>query len=274
MKNEIWTYLRNDKRLVSGWLQRIDAEIIGAVLSYQDENNISGGCVEIGVHQGKSFIPLCLSLKKHETALCIDLFENQEMNLDNSGKGDFNAFMENLNKFNVDLNSVRIFKGSSENVKADYVISQVGQVRFFSVDGGHWSLIVQNDLNLAEKVLIHGGVIALDDYCRADWPEVTLGYALWQNQTDSNIVPFANGTNKLYLCHRDYVNKYQQVIRTPFLSSFFAKSYQTSSLKIDSYRIEPFKQDEEKLSHIFSATLKIFRPTIFLFFRKVVNLLR
>ena len=94
-----------------GWLQRVDAGIIGSMLEFQSRQKIAGGCLEIGVHHGKSFIPLCVALRGDELALCIDTFDEQSKNLDSSGKGGLNSFQANLIKFHLDPSRTRVFKG-------------------------------------------------------------------------------------------------------------------------------------------------------------------
>lgn len=265
MNNKLWNYLRDGKKGVAGWLQRVDAEIIGSILEFQHKQDISGSCVEIGVHHGKSFIPLCMALRSDELALCIDIFDDQSKNLDNSGRGDFNSLQENLAKFNLDSSHIRIFKGSSEDVNPEYILEQVGSVRFFSVDGGHWKSIVQNDLRLAEQSLSRDGVIALDDYCRTEWPDVTTGYTLWQEETESDIVPFAVGSNKLFLCRRGSTAAYRDALKMPFLSHYFSKTYQSpENAEVDSYRVELVQQDETRAKKALVLILKIFRPDIFI----------
>jgi hypothetical protein len=257
-------YLRRDKKTVTGWLQRVDAEIIGAILDHQRDHGIAGSCVEIGVHHGKSFIPLCLALRPDELAMCIDIFDEQSRNLDASGKGDLDVFMSNLARFHIDTSRIRVFKGSSEDVRQDDVLRQVGPVRFFSIDGGHWKSVVRNDLRLAERSLAAGGVIALDDYCRAEWPEVTAGYTLWQEETESDIVPFAVGSNKLFLCRRDFAAGYRAALKGAFLSCYWSKTYSSASMNLDCYRVEPVKQDEESLAKVIALALKVCRPDLFL----------
>ena len=264
MNEKLWKYLRFRKKEVTGWLQRVDAEIIGSILQFQCEQNIVGSLLEIGVHHGKSFIPLCMALRDDELALCIDIFDDQSRNLDSSGEGNFDSFQKNLSKFDISPLNVRIFKGSSEDVNCEYILGQVGPVRFFSVDGGHWKSIVQNDLLLAEQSLSAGGVIALDDYCRAEWPDVTVGYALWQDKTKSDIIPFAIGSNKLFLCRRDYANAYRKALNNSILHNFLGKTYRAESFEIDSYRVELVEQDETRMVKVVSLMLKIFRPNLFL----------
>ncbi|MCB1801154.1 MAG: class I SAM-dependent methyltransferase [Gammaproteobacteria bacterium] len=271
MNRNLWNYLRHDKRKVQGWLQRVDAEIIGAILSFQAKQPITGGCVEIGVHHGKSFIPLCMALEGAEKALCIDVFDDQASNLDQSGRGNTQRLHENLETFGIDRERVQIIQDSSDRVSADDILGAVGDVRFFSIDGGHWQSIVLNDLALAEETLGSGGVIALDDYCRADWPEVTSAYSLWQHQTCSGIVPFAIGSNKLYLAHLDHAQAYRDALDTDFLNLYKSKTYSAPNAQIDCYRVEPFAQDEEKATDALMAMLKIFRPDRFVALQSILN---
>ena len=268
MHTNLWQYLREDKKKVHGWLQRVDAEIIGAIFEAQAEQTIQGSCVEIGVHHGKSFIPLCMALEGNEQALCIDVFEDQSKNKDASGKGNRDVFLKNLAWLNIEFDEANIIQASSEEVTPEQILDKVGPVRMFSVDGGHWSSIVQNDLRLAEVTLAAGGVIALDDYCRAEWPDVTYGYTLWQAATESDIVPFAIGSNKLFLCRKGFAERYQKALKTPFLKNYYAKSYKSEIAKIDCYRVEPYNQDEESDKKMQRALLKIFRPDKFIEFLK------
>lgn len=274
MNDNLWQYLRLNKKEVEGWLQRVDAEIIGTIFDYQSQHNITGSCVEIGVHHGKSFIPMCMALREDELALCIDIFDEQTKNLDSSGYGDLNVFQGNLAKFSIDSSRIRVFKGSSEDVNQDYILKQVGPVRFFSIDGGHWKSIVQNDLHLAEKTLMTGGVIALDDYCRTEWPDVTAGYTLWQENSESDIIPFAVGSNKLYLCHKDFTSAYRTALKGDFLSQYWTKTYSSNNTEIDCYRVEVINQDEEKLKSVISFSLKIFRPEMFIIMKKLLSKLK
>ena len=269
MNDMLWNYLRHDKKSVDGWLQRLDAEIIGSILEFQLQKDIHGSCVEIGVHHGKSFIPLCMALRSDESALCIDIFDDQSRNMDFSGKGDFSIFQENLARFQIEPSRIRVFKGSSEDINSDHILEQVGPVRFFSIDGGHWRSIVRNDLRLAEKTLMAGGVIALDDYCRADWPDVSYGYVLWQEETDSDIIPFAIGSNKLFMCRKDYAPAYREALQSPFLKHYFRKTYQSQDAEIDSYRVESSSQDEESARSAFKFSMKILRPDLFIALKRM-----
>jgi hypothetical protein len=52
-------------RRISGWFSHIDREIFSSLLLFQSARGIQGATAEIGVHHGKSFIPLCLALAEN-----------------------------------------------------------------------------------------------------------------------------------------------------------------------------------------------------------------
>jgi len=203
---------------------------------------MNGGAVEIGLHHGKSFISLCLALRDDQKAYGIDIFEEQALNLDHSGHGDRQTVEQNLARLGVD-NAI-LDARSSERVHASDILNAVGEVRFFSIDGGHWPRIVENDLRLAEAVLAEHGVIALDDFHRADWPNVSAGYFSWQAEQTKSIVPLAIGPNKLYLCLDGWAERYRNVLlEDHFLNHFIVKNCDFQGYEIPVYR---FHFEEEQ----------------------------
>jgi hypothetical protein len=219
-------YIVHDRNRVEGWLSRIDAEILYTIANTQAEKHLRGAVVEIGLHHGKLFIALCLALQDAEQAYGIDLFDNQKLNVDSSGSGNRSILESNLSTFGVDSSKVVLDARSSEEVKAADVQAAVGKARIFSVDGGHWLEIVENDLRLAEECIADHGVIALDDFHRPEWPDVSAGYLTWYGNRTKPIVPFAIGFNKLFLCQETWVEFYQRSLQdNPLLVHFLTKRY-------------------------------------------------
>jgi hypothetical protein len=219
-------YIRRGRNKVGGWFYRVDAEILGLITDYQNRNLLEGSLVEIGLHHGKSFIAMCLSLRGGQRAYGIDLFEQQSLNVDESGRGNRAVVESNLQAAGVDLSAVILDGRPSTSVAASDILGGVGAARFFSVDGGHQLEVVRNDLLLAEQTLAAHGVIALDDFLRPDWPDVSAGYFAWFEKRSKPIVPFAIGLNKLYLCDQRHVARYQEVLgNSEFLRFFLAKHY-------------------------------------------------
>jgi hypothetical protein len=255
-------YVRSKMKDVAGWFDRIDAEIYGALLSFQSASGLGGAGAEIGVHHGKSLTAIGLRLMPGEKAYCVDVFENQELNLDGSGKGDRTRLEENLLKFGVDLQSVKIQQKSSMDVKPQDILELVGEVRFFNVDGGHWAEIVQSDLALAEGSLAPHGIIAVDDFHSLEWPDVSAGYFAWYASRRKPLVPFAIGFNKLYLCEEDYAKRYQDAVVTHrFLAQCYPRwaVFQGMKLPVFSSRVLP----EFSVKRVVFGTMKTLAPDLY-----------
>jgi Methyltransferase domain len=229
-------YTYRNRRKIKGWLSEIDNTIIEIILVHQNKIDIRGGTAEIGLHHGKSFIPLCLHLKTGERAYGIDLFENQRLNFDASGNGSKDRVIKNLARFGIEQDSYVLDGRSSDQVKSQDIQELAGKIRFFSIDGGHWEEIVENDLNLASELLIDGGVIAIDDYLRPDWPGVASGFHAWYLANKSEYQIFAIGFNKAYLCKPNYTSMYQHELnKCEFLSYMKRKEYEMDKVSVPVY---------------------------------------
>ena len=55
--------------------------------------------MEIGVHHGQFFIALNQLIPSNFTSYAIDVFDNQQLNIDKSGEGNKSKFIENLRNF-------------------------------------------------------------------------------------------------------------------------------------------------------------------------------
>jgi hypothetical protein len=225
-KQRLAQYCASGRKQVHGWLNPVDAEMFLQILLLQDSLGIQGGTAEIGVHHGKSFIPLCLGLRDGERAVCVDIFEDQAHNVDLSGQGSREKLDRNLERFSVAADRVVVLKASSFDVSAKQIVDAVGSVRFFSVDGGHWRDIVVNDLNIAGNAVGEMGVIALDDFLHKEWPDVTRGFFDWNRGAGADFVPLAISPNKLYLVRNQTLGVYaDRLFAVPTLKSRILKYY-------------------------------------------------
>lgn len=255
-------YVSTGSKQVEGWFARTDAEIFRALLVGQSGKKLSGSVVEIGVHHGKSFIAMCLGLQDEEKAYCVDIFQYQRLNKDLSGKGDRTVFESNLAKFGVSREKVFIDTRSSQQVQPTDIVNAVGPVRLFSVDGGHWLDIVKTDLRLAESSLSDHGVIALDDFHRPEWPDVSAGYFAWYASRSRPIVPFAIGFNKLYLCHEHWVDFYIRLLaEDPFIGRFLMKYHEFQGVWVAVY--QQYIRPELSPWHRLFAYLRVFAPDLY-----------
>jgi hypothetical protein len=263
MSSAQYEYIRRGRNKIPGWFYRVDAEIFALVTDYQKRNALDGSLVEIGLHHGKSFIAMCLSLRDGEKAYGVDLFEQQQsLNLDYSGSGERRAVESNLRAAGVNLSAVILDGRSSTSVSPGDILGSVGPSRFFSIDGGHQLDVVRNDLALAEQTLARHGVIALDDFHRPEWPDVSAGYFAWFAVRSKPIVPFAIGLNKLYLCDKSHVSRYQELLRgSEFLRFFYSRDYRFCEIALPVY--QRFPSTDWGLKERLVEYLKFYHPDLY-----------
>ncbi len=195
------SYFQHGHTAVAGWLQR-DALLLTLGLHRVQRAAGQGGSVaEIGVHHGKFFIALALLASPEEAALAVDIFERQDLNPDASGHGDRAVLEAHLARWRVQRRS-RILARDSLTLAPAEVLALGGQIRLFSVDGGHTRLHAANDLALAEACLAPGGVVLLDDFFDPDWPGVTEAALARLQAPDATLAPLAVAGGKLFLVRR------------------------------------------------------------------------
>ncbi len=165
-------YLTSGSRQVRGWLRPEAGQLIAELVRGQDA---SGAIGEIGVHHGKLFVLLALLRNDGEAGLAVDVFEEQDKNVDGSGHGDRLAFENNLTRHAVDQ-GITIKMADSSMVSGEDLIAWAGgPFKVFSVDGGHTAELTEHDLSIAALALAPGGLLILDDYFNESWPGVSEG---------------------------------------------------------------------------------------------------
>lgn len=198
---------------VEGWLSLTTAFFSYQLMRHQTESKIEGNAVEIGVHHGKYLISLGCGLTIMEKAIGFDLFENQNENIDFSGRGDRSILEQHVARF-LDPSSVVAIQANSLRLSAEDIV-RYGAVRFFSVDGGHTEAITVNDLRLAERSIAPGGIVALDDILNPHWTGVISGLARY-NAEGGALRAMALVPNKLFLCASNDVAFYRSYMRHAF----------------------------------------------------------
>ncbi|CAO3457448.1 predicted protein [Azospirillum argentinense] len=206
-------YIQGGHRRVDGWLSRLDASLIATVGVWQNAQGVTGSVGEIGVHHGRLFILLALARRPGERAFAIDLFDDQQFNVDQSGQGDETAFRANLVRFGIEPASVEVVKGNSLDLTWSGLAGRLGPaVRLFSIDGGHTADITRHDLGVADDSLGDGGVIVLDDYFNPEFPAVSEGMCRFMADRPGALAPFAIGDNKLLLTRPDWAERYRAML--------------------------------------------------------------
>lgn len=209
-------YLTVGLTKVEGWLDTYSAEFIATLSEIQCRAGYRGGVGEIGVHHGKLFILLLLTASDTEKAFVIDVFEQQYINTDHSGKGDRGMLLDNIRRWGGSDTQVHLISRSSLEVHPEDIVAACGKVRLISIDGGHTEQCALNDLCLAEAVLQDWGIAVVDDYFNQWWPGVSTGVAKYLENPDSKLRPFAISPNKVYLCTPQNATFYRNEIQRHF----------------------------------------------------------
>ncbi len=212
------TFRREGFHEIEGWCSERLFDVVD--LLCKTEINKSGGCLEIGVHHGKFYILLNQAISSNEQSYAIDIFDDQYLNVDQSGAGSLAAFKSNLKNFDVHQGSnTKIISGDSTDsgLGLDEIIG-LGSMRFISIDGGHTAQHTINDLKLANKLVANQGVVILDDITHQHWLGVIEGVCSFLNTTPT-LVPFAIGLNKLFLCKFSFQRYYFELFSNSSLKS-------------------------------------------------------
>lgn len=205
-------YTRWGLRRIPGYLHQGAASIIVEIGQIQSRIGVTGHVAEIGVHEGRLFILLCLLRNDGEAAVAVDVFERQDLNRDRSGHGNLQRLQENLLKYVRRGTRAILVSSNSLDVSSISLIERAGgQFRLFSIDGGHEAGTVFHDLNVAAGALCHGGVILLDDFFNEGWPGVADGTCQFFTAGNfPDLVPFAVAQNKVLIGSRSYAENYRQ----------------------------------------------------------------
>lgn len=185
---------------VEGWLYlkalHLTSFYVSLCLSDTDFNSL-----EIGVYNGKYLIGIENLTPSIGRVVAIDVFNNQELNIDQSGPGNkLEIFQANVREFCSNPSRVEIVCLDSFDIELSTL--EMNSYGLISIDGGHTARHTFSDLEVATRLMHPKGLVILDDILNQDWTGVVSG-AVEYFSTDKSgrLVPFAIGFNKLFCCH-------------------------------------------------------------------------
>lgn len=180
---------------IEGWFSPDAALMFMAYNDVTAAHGVAGDVLEIGVHHGLSTLALAAMRRDGAELVAIDLFDElQAKNVSSSGSGSRAYFERNMRAFFGDIGFVRcIAAGSNTIAPAD-----LGRrFSFCHVDGGHTARETYDDLDLCSRILLPGGLLALDDYFNPAFPGVCEGAIKFWLAHDEVLTPVAVGFNKV-----------------------------------------------------------------------------
>jgi hypothetical protein len=184
---------------MSGWTTVETLYVIWLFVQFQYRylHKVDGAIGEIGVHRGKltSYLYLMRHRNKQQKLFAVDVFARKSLNIDASGDGDRNEFLQNIKHYaNVSADELIIYEGSSldlnsllsnNNEAQRFWSKKLGEksCQLVSIDGGHTNLLTYSDLCLISSSLVDGGIVMADDIDNPEWLGVRDGVAQFLAET-------------------------------------------------------------------------------------------
>jgi hypothetical protein len=187
---------------VEGWLGGNIHHVVSFIDGLHQAQGLKGDIAEIGIHHGRLFFVLAAAAREDERCYAIDLFDQQELNVDSSGQGSKATFLKHAEElFPEVLPRLELIAGDSMGLTLPFLRDKIPTkgLRIFSVDGGHTAPHAINDLVIAQELLLGGGIVLLDDFFGPHWPGVTEGFFRFMAEHNRRMAPLMIFENKLFL---------------------------------------------------------------------------
>lgn len=179
----------------------IHVRLVKLLTQMQHSQGLYGTVGELGVHNGGFFLAVVAPSHPREPMVAIDLFDDQQDNVDGSGytkDGNLGAFKYHVSGNHITFDDIALFKGNSMLLQAsNFLERNLPTFRFLSVDGGHTLELTLHDLQLASCLVMDGGIVVLDDFANTHWMGVFQA-AIIISTAQGRLAPFMWTHNKLY----------------------------------------------------------------------------
>jgi predicted O-methyltransferase YrrM len=156
------------------------------LLAFQQDRQLSGALLEIGVYYGKSAMMLAMHASEAEELFLVD-------------SSDFVYAAEPLVKTVKPTHVVVLKQKSSDAAIWDLATTYVHRFRWVHVDGDHKAESVWNDLELGNRLLTDEGILCVDDFGNPRYPQLTYAVCTFLEKHRAELQMFLCGFNKAYL---------------------------------------------------------------------------
>ena len=220
-----------------GGVFTVAVSITDVLMRMQIRLGLRGDFAEIGVLEGIYIHQLYPYLNNDEVCYAIDpYFElpdlREKVRLDFQSRYGLKNQVQFLYESSLSLSPEKLIREGSPGI------------RFLSIDGDHSEKYVLNDLVLAQKILVDGGIVAVDDYFDPLSPGVSIGMTRYFLESNNErLAVLISGGNKVflttkgeYLSYRLLLEKFTNIrdIKTGTDSEWFGHSvFFTEKVLID-----------------------------------------
>lgn len=215
-RHQLMVYLERAPQ-IDGWVVPLQLTVVRTIDSLQIDHCITGSVGEIGVHHGRFFYMMAAMAKRKEPKVAIDVFQHQELNIDQSGgnaSGKLEAFERHGRALGYDTEKdLTIISADSTTLTPRKLARQgIPAFRFLSVDGSHVYATVLKDMELAACSIHDAGVFVVNDFVNHENPGVIEAVSEFLDRYP-HMAPFLWTCNKLYFTHAAYHELYLTAAR-------------------------------------------------------------
>lgn len=191
------TYIERQMSEIPGWIGATDARIFSGISQWQQETDVAGDLLEIGVYKGRSAVLLGYLVGNGERLVLCDLFDDPAASRSPSD-GPAGYVGHTLDRF---LATYQRHHGRPP-VVYQCASKQLGDLemtrgfRMIHIDGSHAYAHVRADIELLPSLLVDGGIAILDDYRSLHTPGVSA--AVWEAVANGSLRPICLSPDKMY----------------------------------------------------------------------------
>jgi hypothetical protein len=191
---------------VDGWFQTPAIAIWDSLLSYQQEQRISGNLLEIGVWKGKSAALAALHCQGDDACVFVDAMPLDEAKA-------------RISQVTPGITCHYLQEQSQFLARHPFVSQGTRAFRWIHVDGEHSGQSVINDLEIADRLLSDRGIAVFDDFFSPGYPQVTQAVFQFLATRPGRLALVLCGFNKAYLCRPKAARDYLEFVRTSLYSN-------------------------------------------------------
>lgn len=187
-------YMKSYSHL-EGWFQLPAIAIWDALLDFQQQQQIVGNILEIGVWKGKSAALAALHCRADEQCVFVD-----PLPLD--------GVRECISAVMPSTKCHYLTESSQFLPRHPFLAQGVRSFRWIHIDGEHTAQAVSNDLAIAELLLGDRGMLVMDDFFNPGYPQVTQAVFQFLNAQPGRLTMVLCGFGKAYLCRPRAAREY------------------------------------------------------------------
>ena len=188
-RNESFFAAKAEAEKIEGMFSPFSMAIIDSLLALQKSSGMAGSMLEFGVYRGRSAALIGRYLAPGERLVLVDIADY----LDRKAIEDFKSATDFL-------------LTPTENFKAVYpeYRRRARSFRFIHIDASHAYRATFNELQMADKLLSEGGIIALDDFTNLNYSQNISAIFKYLHTTRTDLTMFLATDEKAYLCRKPY----------------------------------------------------------------------